>query len=311
MPALKALFWASFGALAWTHVAYPAAAGALARARSRAVRREPIEPTVTVIVAAHDEEAVIERRVANLVALDYPKEKLELVVTSDASADRTEALAEAAGARVVRNARAGKVAAQNRAVRETESELVAFSDANATWAPDALRKLVRGFADPEVAYVCGQLKLQGDDGRNKEGLYWRYERRVRDLESRAGFLTAVTGALLAVRRSAYRPVSPSVSADHVLPLFVREAGGLVVYRPNAEASDRPISGLREQFSNRSRTATRGIHANLSMVVGLAPWRRPRTAIAMWSRKLLRWATPWFIAVATIAATALVASGSTA
>ncbi len=99
----------------------------------------------------------------------------------------------------------------------------------------------------------------------QEGLYWRYERRVRELESRAGLLTAVTGALLAVRSTAYRPVPPTASMDHLLPLYVREAGGLVVYVPGAVATDRPISGLREQLRNRTRTATRGIRANLSMV----------------------------------------------
>ena len=109
-----------------------------------------------------------------------------MVVTSDASTDGTEELAEAAGARVIRNPRGGKVAAQDRAVRETESEIVAFSDANATWAPDALRALVRPFADPKVAYVCGQLRLLAPDGSNREGLYWRYEMAVRSAESRLG-----------------------------------------------------------------------------------------------------------------------------
>src|SRR5918999_856179 len=117
MLALKTLFWASFGALAWTHVAYPAAAGLLARVRERRVAAADGEPTVTVIVAAYNEESVIERRVENLLALDYPKDKLDIVVTSDASSDRTEELAAAAGARVVRNSRGGKVAAQNRAGR--------------------------------------------------------------------------------------------------------------------------------------------------------------------------------------------------
>src|SRR5436309_5760078 len=143
MVAVRVLFWVALAALAWTHVLYPAAAAALARVRARVVRRGASEPSVTVIVAAHDEEAVIERRVENLRALDYPAEKLEVVVTSDASTDRTEELAAAAGARVVRNARDGKVAAQDHAVRETQSDIVAFSDANATWAPDALQKLVR------------------------------------------------------------------------------------------------------------------------------------------------------------------------
>jgi len=132
---------------------------------------------------------------------------------------------------------------------------------------------------------------------------------VREMESRAGLLTAVTGALLAVRRSARRPVPPTASMDHLLPLYVREQGGLVVYVPAALATDRPISGLREQFRNRTRTATRGIRANLSMIGRLAPWRAPRAAAAIWSHKLLRWATPWFLGAAVLAGLLLGTTGS--
>src|SRR5207244_7483487 len=145
---------------------------------------------VAVVVTAYNEEASIERRLANLRELDYPPELLELVVTSDASTDRTEELAAAAGARVIRNPRGGKVAAQDAAVRATESEVVAFTDANATWAPDALRKLIRSIADPTVAYVCGRLRLEAPDGSNKEGVYWRYELVTREGESRLGSVTA-------------------------------------------------------------------------------------------------------------------------
>jgi hypothetical protein len=156
--------------------------------------------------------------------------------------------------------------------------------------------------DPRVGCVTGRIEWRDEDATatsSNEGLYWRYERRIRELESRAGLLTAVTGALLAVRASAFRAVPATASMDHLLPLYVREAGGLVVYVPDAVATDRPISGLREQFRNRSRTATRGIGANLSMVGALAPWRRPGAALAIWSHKLLRWATPWFIALAAL------------
>jgi hypothetical protein len=121
-------------------------------------------------------------------------------------------------------------------------------------------------------------------------------------------LTAVTGALLAVRRSAYRPVPVDVSMDHLLPLYVREAGGLVLYVPEAVATDRPISGLREQLRNRTRTASRGIRANLSMVGRLTPWRHPRAAVAVWSHKLLRWSTPGLAAWATLGGAILAASG---
>ena len=156
----KTLFWGALGALAWTHVGYPLAAGALARVRERRVAKDPeAEPTVAVVVAAHNEESVIERRLENLLALDYPADRLQFVVASDASSDRTNELVEAVAAREPRVRlldcpRGGKVAAQDRAVRETESDIVAFSDANATWAPAALRRLAANLADPYVAYVC-------------------------------------------------------------------------------------------------------------------------------------------------------------
>src|SRR5262249_29342639 len=202
------LFWVSLVALVWTHLAYPAVAAALARVRPRLYAAADQLPTVTVIVAAHDEEAVIERRVANLLALDYPADRLEVVVTSDASSDATEERAERAGARVIRNPRGGKVAAQDRAVRETESELVAFSDASAAWAPDALRRLVRPFADPAVAYVCGRLRIERADGSNREGVYWRYELGVRRAESRLGSVTGGNGSIYALRRADYVEVDP-------------------------------------------------------------------------------------------------------
>jgi hypothetical protein len=193
---LEICFWAALGLLAWTHLLYPAAARLLARVHSRPVRKDDSHaPRVTVIVAAYNEEAVVERRIENLRALVYPRDRVELVVTSDASNDRTDALAEAAGARVIRNPRGGKVAAQNNAVRETDAEIVAFSDANCTWAPDALQKLVRNFADPRVAYVCGRLNLIAGDGQNKEGVYWRYELALRADESRIDSVNGGNGSI--------------------------------------------------------------------------------------------------------------------
>ncbi len=145
----------------------------LARTTPHRVRKAEVEPTVTVVVAAYNEETVIARRIENLLELDYPPAKLQIVVSSDASSDRTEEIAlEFPGVQVIANPRGGKVAAQDRAVRQTDSEIVAFSDANCTWSPDALRMLVRAFADPDVAYVCGQLRILDAEGGNKEGVYW-------------------------------------------------------------------------------------------------------------------------------------------
>jgi cellulose synthase/poly-beta-1,6-N-acetylglucosamine synthase-like glycosyltransferase len=248
----KAIFWASLGALAWTHAAYPAAAVGLARLRRRDVRREDVLPSVTVVVAAANEEAVIARRVENLRALDYPDELLEVVVSSDASTDRTEELAAAAGARVIGNPRGGKVAAQDRAVRETGGEIVAFSDANATWAPDALRRLVRPFADPDVAYVCGQLRLEHAEGGNREGVYWRYELLTRAAESALGSVTGGNGSIYAVRRDDYVEVDPRFGHDLSLPYLMVQRGRRAVYEPEALAFEKPTPSNESEYRRKVR-----------------------------------------------------------
>ena len=254
MLALKAVFWLSLGALLWTHLLYPLGIAALARVRTRRVRREPIEPSVSVVVAAYNEEQVIERRLQNLLELDYPAEQLELVVTSDASTDRTHELVEGFGGRVrlLVNPRGGKVAAQDRAVRETQSEIVAFSDANAIWAPDALRQLVANFGDPEVAYVCGRLVLEAADGSNKEGLYWRYELGQREAESRLGSVTGGNGSIYAVRRADYVEVDPKWGHDLSFPYRMVQAGRRAVYEPAAKAFERPTPSNESEYRRKVR-----------------------------------------------------------
>ena len=257
MLALEVLFWGSLGALVWTHLGYPLAAALLARIRPRRVREEEITPSVSVVVAAHDEEAVIERRLENLLALDYPADKLEIVVASDASTDRTDELVEAVAAREPRVRlmccpRGGKVAAQNRAVRETEGEILAFSDANATWAPDALRRLVRAFADPDVAYVCGQLVLQAPDGSNREGAYWRYEVWLRESESRLGSITGGNGSIYAVRRADYVEVDPRFGHDLAFPYLMVQRGRRAVYEPSARAFEKPTPTNEAEYRRKVR-----------------------------------------------------------
>jgi cellulose synthase/poly-beta-1,6-N-acetylglucosamine synthase-like glycosyltransferase len=250
--AVVTLFWVALGALVWTHLAYPAAATALAALRTRQVARGDRLPTVAVIVAAYNEESVIARRLENLRALEYPQDRIEVVVTSDASTDRTDELAAAAGVRVLRNRRGGKVAAQNRAVRETDAEIVAFTDANAAWAPDALRMLVRNFADPEVAYVCGQLKLLAADGSNKEGMYWRYEMLARSAESRLGSITGGNGSIYAVRRSDYVDVDPRFGHDLSLPYTLVQRGRRAIYEPEAHAFEKPTPSNEAEFRRKIR-----------------------------------------------------------
>ena len=253
MIAAVVLFWGSLAALAWTHALYPATVALAARVGTKRVALDDgYLPSVAVIVTAYNEEDVIERRLENLRALDYPPELVELVVTSDASTDRTEELAEAAGARVIRNPRGGKVAAQDAAVRATEADVVAFSDANATWAPDALRKLVRNFADPAVAYVCGRLRLEAADGANKEGVYWRYELVTRDGESRLGSVTAGNGSIYALRRSDYAEVDPRFGHDLSLPYLMVQRGRRAIYEPEALAFERPTPTNESEYRRKVR-----------------------------------------------------------
>jgi len=247
------LFWVSLAALVWTHVAYPAVVALLARVAQRRVRSADFEPTVTVVVAAYNEEPVIARRLENLLALDYPADKLSIVVSSDASSDRTEEIAlEFPRVKVIANTRGGKVAAQDRAVRETRGEIVAFTDANATWAPDALRRLVRPFADPSVAYVCGQLKIVDGDGRNQEGVYWRYEMTVRDAESRLGSVTGGNGSIYAVRRSDYIEVDPRFGHDLSLPYRMVQNRRRAVYEPSAEAFEKATPTNETEYRRKVR-----------------------------------------------------------
>jgi cellulose synthase/poly-beta-1,6-N-acetylglucosamine synthase-like glycosyltransferase len=283
------LFWGSLAALAWTHVLYPATIALAARFRTRRVARDDAYlPSVAVIVTAYNEEDSIERRLENLRALDYPAELLELVVTSDASTDRTEELAEAAGARVIRNPRGGKVAAQDAAVRTTEAEVVAFSDANAIWAPDALRKLVRNFADPQVAYVCGRLRLETPDGSNKEGVYWRYELVTRAGESRLGSVTAGNGAVYALRRSDYAEVDPRFGHDLSLPYLLVQRGRRAIYEPDALAFERPTPTNESEYRRKVRMFE---HSWLIVLRGrMLRGQRPGYFVALFSHRHLRYAS---------------------
>jgi cellulose synthase/poly-beta-1,6-N-acetylglucosamine synthase-like glycosyltransferase len=254
---LRAVFWLSAGAIAWTHVGYPLAAAALGRLRPRPVRRADVTPPVTVVVAAHDEEDVIGRRVENLLELDYPADRLEVVVASDGSSDGTVATVQALAdgdsrVRALERPREGKVAAQDAVVAETTSEIVAFSDANSLWARDALRTLVRSFADPEVGYVCGRLELEQPDGTSREPLYWRYELWIRESESRLGGITGGNGAIYAVRREDYRESDPRLGHDLGLPYVMAQHGRRAVYDPEALAFEKAARDSEDELGRRVR-----------------------------------------------------------
>ncbi len=255
MIALAVAFWISFGLLAWTHVLYPPAMALTARLRPRRVRKGEFTPSVSIVVAAHNEEGVIERRLENFLSLDYPPERLEILIASDASTDGTDEIVERVSARdprvrLLRYPRGGKLAAQNRAYKEAKGEVLAFSDSNATWAPDALRKLVRNFADPEVAYVCGRLRLQRADGSNREGAYWRYELWVREQESRASSVTGGNGSICAVRAAEY--IEHRFGHDLGFPYKLVQRRRRAVYEPEALAFEKPSAEQEDEYRRKVR-----------------------------------------------------------
>ena len=289
----RATFWGALGALAWTHVGYPAFMTALARLRPRPVARTDVTPSVVLVVSAHDEEAVIGRRLGNLLELDYPAGLLEIVVASDGSTDRTDRIVKEVASRdprvrLLRCPREGKVAAQHRAVRETESDVVAFTDANTSWRPDALRLLVRNLGAPEVGYVCGQLRLESPDGENLEGLYWRYEVWVREQESRASSITAGNGAIYAVPRDAYVEDDPKFGHDFGFPYLMEQRGRRAVYEPEAIAVERAASETEDEYGRKVRTIAR-VWGHILTGRVFRPVR-PLYALELLSHRVLRYAS---------------------
>jgi cellulose synthase/poly-beta-1,6-N-acetylglucosamine synthase-like glycosyltransferase len=307
MIVLRVLFWSSLAALVWTHAAYPAFAALLARIVPRRVAKADIEPTVAVVIAAYNEEEVIARRIENLLDLDYPADKLQIVITSDASTDRTEAIAlQYPGVQVIPNPRGGKVAAQDRGVRQTDSEIVAFSDANATWAPDALRRLVRAFADETVAYVCGQLRILRADGSNKEGVYWRYEMAVRDAESRLGSITGGNGSIYALRRSDYVEVDSRFGHDLSLPYLMVQRGRRAIYEPAALAFEKPTASNEVEYRRKVRMFE---HCWLIVLRGrMLRKLGPLYALEIISHRLLRYGSGILHVLLLVSSIALATSG---
>jgi len=254
--ALETAFWISLAALVWTHLLYPLAIAGWARARPRPVAAADILPHVSLIIPAYNEEDVIVAKLENALALDYPADRLDIVVTSDDSTDATHELAAGfadRGVRLIHCPRGGKVAAQDRAVAETAGEIVAFGDANVLWEPDALRRLVRPFADPVVGMACGNVRLVNPGGgTNQEGLYWRYEMWLRTRESRAHSMTGSNGAIYAVRREAYRDVDPRFGHDLSFPYLMVQNGYRAVYEPSARATEPMTTDIEDEFRRKVR-----------------------------------------------------------
>jgi cellulose synthase/poly-beta-1,6-N-acetylglucosamine synthase-like glycosyltransferase len=312
---LAIVFWTSVALIVYTHLGYPLLLRALTALGAGRGRKEPQPlgdealPSVSLIVAAYDEEAVIAEKVENALDLDYPRDRLQVIVASDGSADATVERARAAGADLILDLeRIGKVSAQNAGAEQAGGEILAFSDANSSWEPGALRRLVARFADPGVAYVCGQVRFLDPGGDNLEGAYWRYEMAVREMESALAGITAGNGGIYAVRRDSYVALPPSGSHDLSFPFALARRGQRSLYAPRARAEERMVPTLEGEFARKRRMMV-GLW---DIVIGegmLSPRGYPLLyAFELASHRLLRYLTPFLHLAAFAANLALLGEG---
>ena len=313
--ALPVIFWACFLLVAYTYLLYPVLlflASSIARLGQRArTAPEPAPlPAVSMIIPAHNEERHLPAKLVNLAALQYPRDRLEILFVSDGSTDATnEMLQRAAGSDItllVLRARGGKSAALNQAVGRARHNILVFSDAATLFEPDAVSQLVHHFADPRVGVVCGALQFHASaESRQTEGLYWRYESLLRRMESRIGVTLTASGAIYALRRACFVPLSAdTLVEDLVVPMTARHLGFRVLYDPEARGTDFAASTVAGEFSRRVRIATGSFRALGGLLRGPLD---PVTAFAFVSHKLLRWTLPFLLIGMLVTSAALLDS----
>lgn len=306
----QVVFWGSLILVLYTYFAFPALMWILAHFRGHEVERADITPSVSLIITAHNEEQVIAAKLQNALALNYPPDKLEIIVASDHSTDRTnETVRQFVDRRLILNVlpRVGKSVAQNRSVPLAHGEIVVFSDANSMYSSDALLKLVRNFADPRVAAVSGKLTLlnEGESSTSAgEGLYWRYENFIRSQESRVWSCIMGNGSIFALRREMFTPIDPGFSEDFVLPLWIAAGGRRTIFEPQAMSYERTASRPADEFRMRIRNTHGDSYGLFKLRCMLRPFR-PFLVFQTLSHKLLRWSVGYFMVLMLVSALILI------
>jgi cellulose synthase/poly-beta-1,6-N-acetylglucosamine synthase-like glycosyltransferase len=313
---LAIIFWCAAALLVYTQFGYGLLLQALASLRrpqrdAEAQARDPDDlPPVSVIVAAYAEQEVIEARVANLQALSYPADRVEVIVACDGSPDETATRARRAGAELVLELpRGGKIRAQDAAVERAAGEILAFSDANVAWNPDALTNIVAAFDDPKVGYACGRVSFTGSDGAtNQEGLYWRYEMMLRGLESRLRSVTGGNGAIYATRRESYIVVDPIMGHDLSFPFNLVKRGWRCVYVPEAGATEKMVPTIEGEFARKRRMMSHGWPIVLRGGMLSPRGYGPTYALMIFSHRVLRYLSPFVHLIALATNLALLGQG---
>jgi cellulose synthase/poly-beta-1,6-N-acetylglucosamine synthase-like glycosyltransferase len=308
---LALIFWSCAFLIAYTYVGYPVLVIVLSRFWPRPVKRGEIEPTVSLIIAAYNEEKVIRAKLENSLALAYPAEKLEILVVADGSADRTPDLVaefENQGVRLLYEPpRRGKTAALNRGVPASRGEVVFFSDANTMYEPETVRKMVRNFADPAVGGVSGRKIVLDDAARNStegEKAYWGYEARLKTAESLLGSIATADGEIFAVRRSLLGQMPDgTVHDDMYITLHLIQSGYRVVYEPEAISAEHASKNLLDEFHLKVRYVSAGFQI-LGQFRNMFLPPRGWFALGFISHKVFRWSVPWFLLGALVSSALL-------
>jgi cellulose synthase/poly-beta-1,6-N-acetylglucosamine synthase-like glycosyltransferase len=306
---VRVLFWASTTLVLYTFVGYAAFIRLLAGVRPRRVKKAPIQPTVSIVIAVHNGAGCVAAKLNNLSALIYPRERLEIIVASDGSTDGTEEILNSfRNVKCVLCPRVGKAEALNRALTMSSSEIVVFTDIRQRIEPEAMAELVSNFADEEVGCVSGELMFSPQTGTGSASgisAYWRLEKLIRKCESDSGSVMGATGALYAVRRSLIKPLPIGTLLDDVyIPLEVLRQGKRVIFEPKARVWDAVAEKSGREFLRKVRTL-----AGNFQLVELLPWvltdRRVRFRFV--SHKLMRLLAPWLLLMTLLSAWGL--SGS--
>ena len=309
---MNIIFWFSMVMVFYVYLGYPLIMAVLAFLK-KDLPPFPLEklPTVSLVIAAYNEEKVIQEKIRNSLALDYPKDLLEIIVASDGSSDQTNEMVEAYADQGVIlkkvTPRGGKTRAMNRVIPETQGDILVLSDANAMYRPDALRKLVLHFQDPCVGAVSGDVRLVNAAGEfaESEGTYYKYERWLQTMESRVGSLIGADGGMYAVARKAFVPPSDRIIVDDfVISMNVARQGLRVIYEPEAVAVEQGTLSSREEFRRKIRIVAGGIQA-CKMGEGLPRINQPLLLFCYISHKLLRWCIPLFLVLIFISSSTLI------
>lgn len=309
---IEGTFWFGAAALLYTYAAYPVLVTLVSVLRPRRLKRGPCQPTVSVIITAYNEERDIAGKLENTLALDYPKELLEIIVASDCSSDRTDEIVRdfaSHGVLLYRQPqRLGKTTAQNAAVERARGEILLFSDATTMYQPGVLRAMMPNFADPSVGCVAGRLVYVDPSGSTVGSgavTYWNYETFVKKHESRACSLIGASGCMYAVRRSAYLPLYPEAHGDFIIATKMVQQGLRTVFEPEAVCTEETNRRVSNELSMRVRVITQTFNDLWRHRAMLSPFRSGFFAVQLFSHKVMRYLVPFFLVVTFATSAALV------